>query len=55
MCKGVANGFVGSPIIDGSRTTKPIVNAIVPTIIIGKIYEKSLGQELLLEKYMKNH
>jgi hypothetical protein len=44
ISKGVANGFAGSPIIDGSRTAKPIVHAIVPKITTGKIYERSLGQ-----------
>ena len=32
ISKGVANGSAGSPIIDGSRTAKPTLHAIVPRI-----------------------
>ena len=44
ISKGLSNGFDGSPIIDGSRTAKPIVHAIVPKITTGKIYKRSLDQ-----------
>ncbi|GJV02415.1 putative ribosomal protein S11, DNA-directed RNA polymerase, RBP11-like dimerization domain protein [Tanacetum coccineum] len=43
ISKGVANGSAGSPIIDGSRTAKPTLHAIVPRITTGKIYKRSLG------------
>jgi len=33
-----ANGSAGSPIIDGSRTAKPTLHAIVPRITTGKMY-----------------
>ena len=36
---GVAKGSVGTPIIDGSRTTKPTLHVIVPRITTGKIYK----------------
>jgi hypothetical protein len=41
ISKGVANGSAGSPIIDGSRTAKPMLHAIVPRITTGKIYKRS--------------
>jgi len=41
--KGVANGSAGSPIIEGSRTAKPTLHAIVPKITTGKIYRRSFG------------
>jgi hypothetical protein len=44
ISNGVANGFVGSPIIEGSRTARPTVHAIVPKITTGKIYKRSFGQ-----------
>jgi hypothetical protein len=37
ISKGVANGSAGSPIIDGSRTAKPTLHAIVPRITTGKM------------------
>ncbi|KAK8628500.1 hypothetical protein V6N13_009088 [Hibiscus sabdariffa] len=43
ISKGVANGSAGSPIIEGSRTAKPMLQAIVPRITTGKIYKRSLG------------
>nr|GLL41366.1 ribosomal protein S11 [Ipomoea trifida] len=43
ISNGVANGSAGSPIIDGSRTAKPTLHAIVPRITTGKIYKRSLG------------
>ncbi|PPR83388.1 hypothetical protein GOBAR_AA37330 [Gossypium barbadense] len=43
ISKGVANGSAGSPIIEGSRTAKPTLQAIVPRITTGKIYKRSLG------------
>jgi hypothetical protein len=43
ISNGVANGFAGSPIIEGSKTARPILHAIVPKITTGKIYNKSLG------------
>ncbi|KAK8940194.1 hypothetical protein KSP40_PGU005760 [Platanthera guangdongensis] len=43
ISNGVANGSVGSPIIDGSKTAKPTLHAIVPRITTGKIYKRSLG------------
>ena len=43
ISKGVANGSEGSPIIDGFRTAKPTLHAIVPRITTGKIYKRSLG------------
>jgi hypothetical protein len=44
ISNGVENGFVGSPIIEGSRTARPTVHAIVPKITTGKIYKRSFGQ-----------
>ena len=37
ISRGVANGFAGSPIITGSRTAKPIIQAKVPKITTGKM------------------
>ena len=42
ISKGVAKGFAGSPIIDGSNTAKPIVHAIVPKITAGKILQEHI-------------
>ena len=44
ISRGVANGFAGSPIIDGSKTANPTVHAMVPSITTGNIYKRSLGQ-----------
>ncbi|KAK7377186.1 hypothetical protein VNO80_02607 [Phaseolus coccineus] len=43
ISKGVAKGSAGSPIMDGSRTAKPTLQAIVPRMTTGKIYKRSLG------------
>ncbi|KAG5626508.1 hypothetical protein H5410_011726 [Solanum commersonii] len=43
ISKSVVNGSAGSPIIDGSKTAKPTLHAIVPRITTGKIYKRSLG------------
>ncbi|KAK7297241.1 hypothetical protein VNO77_48713 [Canavalia gladiata] len=48
ISKGVANGSAGSPIIDGSRTANPTLQAIVPRITTGNIYKRSLGHADLL-------
>jgi hypothetical protein len=41
---GVAYGSAASPIIVGSKTAKPITDAIRPKIEIGNMYSRSLGQ-----------
>ena len=43
ISKGVANGFAGSPITEGSRTDNPTIVPIAPKITTGKIYNKSFG------------
>ncbi|KAK7313925.1 hypothetical protein VNO77_39130 [Canavalia gladiata] len=48
ISKGVANGSAGSPIIDGSRTANPTLQAIVPKITTGNIYKRSLGHAATL-------
>lgn len=44
VSRGVANGFAGSPIMDGSKTAKPVMHAMVPGIATGGVYEGSLGR-----------
>ena len=41
ISRGVANGLAGSPNPDGSKTDKPITQANVPKITIGKMYKRS--------------
>jgi hypothetical protein len=43
ISRGVANGLAGSPNPDGSKTDKPITQANVPKITIGKMYKRSFG------------
>ena len=43
ISNGVANGFAGSPKLEGAKTAKPTTHANVQKIQIGKIYKRSLG------------
>ena len=43
ISNGVLNGSAGSPNWVGAITPKPIQQAIVPSIQIGKTYKRSLG------------
>lgn len=43
ISKRVAYGYVGSPIIDGFGTAKPMLHSIVAIVTTGKICKRSLG------------
>jgi len=49
----VANGFASSPIIEGSRTTRPTIPAIVPKITLEEYTKDHSTKRVLHNSYVQ--